>query len=231
MRRPTNFEFTLVHYWLEHAALWWVWNRLYELVRNDATRAWKVVQVMVAYTPTETILAHVAAGPVEDLMMHASLLPEMLREAETNARFRICLGMAYGLPEELKPFIDRETKIESVPTNAVEGTAEEISLMVNWFQNAATSWAPRLFEEMSKNEPEDALFILRMLLASDKHPHLRETVFDEAFGTFVQKNLATYREHLTALVREHQDLRRWCVGLDRAPTDDEEDWTVFVREL
>src|SRR3989442_8297556 len=185
MQRPTNHDFRIVHAWMEYAGAWWAWEQLDEMIQHDRPRAWRMVQVMVVYAPDQGLLGSVAAGPVENLFGLKSL---MLQEAAKNPRFRICLGMTNGLPEELEPFAERETRLNEVQTTgAIKATPEEIGLMVAWFHHSDTSWASMLLDELNRERPDDAMFVLRLLLASaDKYyPHLRETVFLHAFDTFV----------------------------------------------
>jgi hypothetical protein len=172
-----------------------------------------MVQVMVAYAPCLDVLALIAAGPVEDLFGLSKL---MLDEAEKNPRFRICLGMTHGLPPELEP------------------TPEEISLMTAYFHYFDTMWASSYFEELNTKQPEEALFILRLLLGSREYPYLREEeVFGDAFARFVGKNIARFRTELRALVQEHEDLRQWCVNRKSPPlfVEDIEGWTAFMRDI
>src|SRR5215468_3869402 len=110
MRRPTNFDYRIVHAWMENAGTSWAWERLHGMIASDL---WRLVQLMVAYAPDEGLLGSVAAGPVEDLMVGESMKPLMRREAEMNPRFRICLGMTNGMPKELEAFEDRETRLET----------------------------------------------------------------------------------------------------------------------
>src|SRR5688572_18351005 len=112
MRRPTNHDYGVAHAWMEHAAAWWAWERVH--VELDGPARWRMVQVMVAYAPDYGVLGYVAAGPVEDLM-GGQFVKLMRLEAENNPRFRICLGMTHGLPEELEPFADRRPEQEVLP--------------------------------------------------------------------------------------------------------------------
>jgi len=230
MRRPTNHDYRTVLDWLENAHLWWACERIFELVRHEPLRAWRMVQIMVAYAPSELVLGRVAAGLVEDLMGDP-VKPLMLREAEVNPKFRICLGMAHGVPKDLQPFVDRQTKLADVQANAIEATAEEINLMVAWFAESATSWAPSLLDNLNRANPDEALFILRLLLASKESPHVRESVFVRAFHKFVRQNFPNYREDLVALAREHDDLRQWCVQRNNLLTEVVGGWAAFVEDL
>jgi hypothetical protein len=229
MREPTSYDYKVVDAWLAHTQAWWAWERLREMTAKDPLRAWRMVQVMVAYAPARILLANIAAGPVEDLM-HRLVIP-MGREAEVNPRFRICLGMARELPPDLEKLADRQTIIEHVPPIKVDAAPEEIELMVGWFHHSDTFWAYSLFAELTKRRPEDALFILRLLLASDVSPPLRQSVFRDGFVAFARVNFAKYQNALEILIREHEDLRQWCLNLKRSPIDDDQNWADFVRRL
>src|SRR5262245_25065265 len=205
MRRPTNFDYKVVLDWQENKSVWWASERIFDMLQHDRTAAWRMVQVMVAYAPSPAVLALVAAGPIEDLFGLKQLMRD---EAEKNARFRICLGSTNGLPPELEPFADREKGTARLPpARPTVATPEEISLMTSYFHYFDTMWASRYLEELNGKQPDDALFILRLLLASREFPHVREEVFQDAFSRFVGKHLARYRIELSALVQEHEDLR------------------------
>jgi hypothetical protein len=158
----------------------------------------------------------------------------MRNEAEKNARFRICLGSIHGLPPELEPFADLEKGITTLPSaRPMDATPEEISLMTAYIHYSDTLGIRIPREELNRKQPDEALFMLRLLLASREYPHVREAVFSDAFCGFVAKHLARYRTELSALVEEHEDLRQWCVKRKSSPpfVKDIEGWTAFVREL
>jgi hypothetical protein len=231
MRRPTNFEYKVVLKWQANRSLFWAWEQLQEMIKQDRLRAWRMVQVMVAYAPSGDLLAYVAAGPIEDLFGMKELMRD---EAEKNARFRICLGMTYGLPPELEPFADREKEITKLPSaRPIDASPEEISLMTAYFHQSDTMWASAYFEELNAKQPEEALFILRLLLESREYPDVREEVFQEAFASFVGKHLARYRTELSTVVQEHEDLRQWCVKRKSPPlcVEDIDGWTAFIRDI
>jgi hypothetical protein len=230
MRKPTNFDFRIVHAWMENAGAFWAWERLQEMIENDRLRAWRMVQVMVACAPDRGLLGYVAAGPVEDLTLGDVVKPLMRQEAERNARFRICLGMANALPEELERLADRQTK-ELPAATAIQATQDEVALMVAYFHGSDTSWAPTFLEELTRNQPSEALFILRLLVAADEYPHVRDSVFLHAFDAFIRLNFATYREELKSLALQYDDLRRWCLSRKYCPTDDAESWSAFLQDL
>jgi len=231
MRKPTNFDYSVVLDWQANKTVNWASERMYEMLEHDRTGAWRMVQVMVAYAPSLDLLGLVAAGPIEDLFGLRQLMRD---EAEKNARFRLCLGSTNGLPPELEPFADREKGITTLPpARPIDATPDEISLMTAYFHYFDTMWASAYLEELNRKQPDEALFILRLLLASREYPHVREEVFHDAFSRFVGKNLVRYRTELSALVQEHEDLRQWCVERKSAPplVKDVEEWTAFLRDI
>jgi len=231
MRRPTNFDYKVVLTWQANNSVWWASERMFELLQNDRPAAWRMVQVMVAYAPSPDILALVAAGPIEDLFDLKQLMRD---EAEINARFRICLGSTNGLPPELEPFADRKKGNARLPlARPLVATPEEVSLMTAYFHYFDTMWASDYLEELNGKHPDDALFILRLLLASREYPHVREEIFHDAFSQFIGKHLARYRTELSALVQEHEDLRQWCVKRKSPPlfVNDIEGWTAFIHDI
>jgi hypothetical protein len=231
VRRPTNFDYEVVLDWQANKSVWWACERIFEMLEHDRPAAWRMVQVMVAYAASQDLLALVAAGPIEDLFS----LKELMRdEAEKNARFRICLGSTHGLPPELEPFADRERPITTLPpARPIDATPEEISLMTAYFHHSDTMWASAYLEELNTKQPDEALFILRLLLASRECPHVREEIFSDAFSRFAGKNLAKFRSELIALVQEHEDLRQWCVKWKSPPVfvKDDEVWAGFMRDI
>ena len=105
--------------------------------------------------------------------------------------------------------------------------------MTAYFHYFETMWASAYLEELNGKQPDDALFILRLLLASREYPHVSEEVFSDAFSRFVGKHLAKYRTELSALVQEHEDLRQWCVKRKSPPlfVNDIEGWTAFIHDI
>ena len=229
MRRPTNFDYSVVLDWQAHKSVNWASDCMYEMLEHDRTGAWRMVQVMVAYAPSLDVLGLVAAGPIEDLFGLKQLMRD---EAEKNARFRLCLGSTNGLPPELEPFAEREKGLTTLPpARPIDATPDEISLMTAYFHYFDTMWASAYLEELNRKQPDEALFILRLLLASREYPHVREEVFHDAFSGFVGKNLVRYRTELSDLVQEHEDLRQWCVERKPPLVKDGEEWTAFLRDI
>jgi hypothetical protein len=224
--RPTSFDSSAVRDWQVNHDAFWAWEKIWDM---PAPERWRMVQVMVAYAPDRDVLATVAAGPVEDSFG----LTELMRdEAEKNARFRICLGMAYGLPSELQPFVDHRKESEPLPPgNPVDATPEEINVMTAYFHHSDTMWAPAYFEDLNQRQPEEALFFLRLLLASREYPQVRTDVFSDAFARFVRHNFASHRTELRELLLEHEDLRHWCMNKKYPPIKAVEGWDAFVQDL
>jgi len=222
----------MAHAWMDHAAAWWAWERVYDLVQNDKPAAWHMIQVMVAYAPDYGSLGSVAAGPVEDLM-GGKYLKLMREEAQSNPRFRICLGMTNGLPEELEPFAEKRNKLEVLPpSQSIEATPDEIKLMVAYFHHSDTGWASLLFSELNHNKPDEALFMIRLLLdqAEKYSPQLTEEVFS-AVDSFIHVNFGAYQQELKALAMERESLRQWFLRKTWPPINDSEGWAAFLDGL
>jgi hypothetical protein len=183
-----------------------------ELVRTDARAAWHLVQVMVAYAPDYGALISVAAGPVEDLR-NPAIIPLMVAEAQVNARFRVCLGAANAMPEELERLALKHGEHQPLPpANAVDATADEIRVMTAWFHNHDTFWIAHMLKEWNKASPNDALQVLRVLLKlCDESPQVREAVLSEAVEGFLRHNPTEYREQVEWLARDHEALREYLV--------------------
>jgi hypothetical protein len=232
MRKPTNFDHSKVFDWLYNSRAFWAWERLYKFVSEDPHRAWRMVQVMIAYAPDKDILGVVAAGPVEDLM-GGEFLPLMRQEAEANPRFRIALGMTYGLAKELEPFAERTADFEKLPPiQPLALTPEEIELMTAYFHQSDTIWAHSLFDELNRYNPPEALAMIQMLLdKAEKNPDLLEDVFVHAVNSFVNANFRAYRSELTTMAMQHEPLRQYFMDTNYPWTNDSEGWASMIRDL
>lgn len=218
MRKPTNFDYKMVLSWLDNHRAFWAWERMYELVSDDPPRAWRMIQVMVAYAPDRGTLGYVAAGPVED-MMGGDFLMRMREEAEINPRLRIALGMTNGLPKELEPFAEQGAEGEKLPPILpIAVTPEEVELMTAYFHQRDISWTDSFFGDLNRYNPTEALFMLQMLLDKAKNiPDLLEDVFVHAVNPFVHTNFTAYRPELTALAMHNEALRQWFTTKYRWP--------------
>jgi hypothetical protein len=54
----------------ERDELFWSFDALWELCRNDPEMAWRVIVDIYRNRPAERVLANLAAGPIEDLLVH-----------------------------------------------------------------------------------------------------------------------------------------------------------------
>jgi hypothetical protein len=205
---------------------------MYELVSEDPHRAWRMVQVMIAYSPDVGTLGYVAAGPVEDLM-GGEFLPLMRQEAENSPRFRIALGMTNGLAKELEPFAQRTVDFEKLlPIQPLPLTPEEIELMTAYFRQHDTIWAGRLFDELNRYNPPEALFMLQMLLdKASEMPDLLGKVFGQAVNPFVRANFTAYKSELTAIAMRYEALRQYFITTKYPGTKDSEGWADMIRDL
>ncbi|MGE5529365.1 MAG: peptidoglycan-binding domain-containing protein [Patescibacteria group bacterium] len=92
-------------------------STLDRLVRSDPARAWGIILDLVAVTANESLLAFLAAGPIEDLLVHH---PEMIDKIEHDSLIdeKLCgvLDCVWknGLPDEtwtrLQRIVDRQYK-------------------------------------------------------------------------------------------------------------------------
>jgi hypothetical protein len=232
MRKPTNFDYSKVLDWVYHHRSFWAWERMDELLREDAHRAWRMVQVMIAYAPDSGTLGYVAAGPVENLM-GGEFIPLMREEAENSPRFRIALGMTNGLAKELEPFAERTADFEELPpVQPISVTAEEIALMVAYFHNGDTCWAASLFSQLKHHNAAEAFFMLQMLLdKAEKNPELLNDVFVHAVDPFIAINFSGYKSDLTAIAMRNEALRQYFIDTKYPRTNDSEGWADMIRDL
>ena len=95
-RRERNKDFdTYVESW-----------QLDQMVDNDPVTAWDLIQKLVEKAPTDSLLALIAAGPLENLLWKHG--PEFIDDVEITARqnpkFRKCLRAVWGA-NSMKPEI------------------------------------------------------------------------------------------------------------------------------
>lgn len=69
-----------------------------DLVRSDPDRAWSLILGLIDQAPTQLILAIVAAGPLEDLLvLHGTAVIERVEiQARQTPKFRKCLRAVWG---------------------------------------------------------------------------------------------------------------------------------------
>src|SRR5437762_2249983 len=104
--------------------------------------------------------------------------------------------------------------------------------MVGYFHHHDTGWAFMLLEELTRRHPDEALFILGLLLkVSAEMPPLREEIFLHAFDLFVRLNFDTYRDELKNLALQNDDLRQWFLNRANEGINGAGGWAAFVDDL
>ena len=72
-------------------------DQMYKWVRRDPERAWRIIHAIRAQGGTDEVLANLAAGPLEDLMVYHG--PAFIERVETlsrqDAQFRKLLGAVW----------------------------------------------------------------------------------------------------------------------------------------
>jgi hypothetical protein len=81
----------------------WSWDRLWELVRDDPEAAWGVIQI-IREDGSDRILANLAAGPLEDLLVeHGDQFIDRVEAlARRDAQFKKLLGAVWQNSMSLK---------------------------------------------------------------------------------------------------------------------------------
>ncbi len=72
----------------------WAFETLGDIARNDPSLCLALIIEILASTDDENVLAVLAAGPLEDVLVHHGpiLISQVEREAETNEKFKYLLG-------------------------------------------------------------------------------------------------------------------------------------------
>jgi hypothetical protein len=70
----------------------------YDLVYEQPDRAWSIILELIRLAPDDTVLAIIAAGPLENLLCaHGpDFIERVETQASTNPRFRHCLAGVWG---------------------------------------------------------------------------------------------------------------------------------------
>lgn len=93
---------------------WWAWEKLRRMIEAYPEVGWDLVQDLVRYAPSDRVLAHVAAGPLEDLLVqHGDLLIERVdAAAATDLKFRKCLACVWQnrMPDSLWAKVQAATR-------------------------------------------------------------------------------------------------------------------------
>jgi hypothetical protein len=89
----------------EHNDDFWAVVRLHDFIRNDPESAWQIIETIRTSDPSDHVLANLAAGPVEDLLVHHG--ERFIDRIETLSRqdpqFRKLLGAVWqsAIPESV----------------------------------------------------------------------------------------------------------------------------------
>lgn len=77
-----------------YEALFWSHEQLSELTRNDPESALEIILAILLTNDPDVILANLAAGPLEDLLVHhgPTFIDRVESEASQNPKFRHLLG-------------------------------------------------------------------------------------------------------------------------------------------
>ena len=81
----------------EREAEFWAFERLSNLVQDDPEEAWKVIEAMRRLDGTDSILANIAAGPLEDLLVYHGdkFIDRFELLARDDQQFRKMLGAVW----------------------------------------------------------------------------------------------------------------------------------------
>ena len=103
-----------------NSELFWAWEQVNEAVQNSPEEGWPLILALVDSAPNDPILANVAAGPLEDLIVqHGEQFIERIEVmARQNAKFRKSLTGAWcegDIPNEIYLRLQHYTATVSEP--------------------------------------------------------------------------------------------------------------------
>ena len=81
----------------EGSPYFWAFVKLYDLVRDEPEHAWRTIEEILRMDSCDAMLAYVAAGPVEDLLVHhgAEFIERVEEQAGRDPIFRKMLGAVW----------------------------------------------------------------------------------------------------------------------------------------
>jgi hypothetical protein len=111
--------------WIDYAARadadddehFWACELVDDLVRSDPEAAWPLILELVRRSQSDDLLANVAAGPLEDLLVRhgEAFIERVERQAQADRRFRKCLRGVWGwsaIPKDVQARIQAAVKDE-----------------------------------------------------------------------------------------------------------------------
>lgn len=234
MQPPTTNEMLLAAHWIEHAESSWAWDEVRELMQEHAESK-KFVQLAISYAPDNGTLAAIAAGPVEDLARTADGAAWLIEEASRSPRLRLCLAYTYVSDGPLGELVERcnEEKLEfsTLPVESrVEGTPEDVALLIAWLHHGDTSWAATLLDELTRTDVASTVRLLRILvrMAADR-PDTMRAMRTNIFQPLIARQFTRNRDALLTAIRGDTLLTSWLKE-SRRPYDVEADaWLRFVE--
>ena len=71
----------------------WAFDAMCDLVSDEPETSWPIILNLVAESPSDLVLANVAAGPLEQLVARhgPKFIARIVKEAERDPRFKKCL--------------------------------------------------------------------------------------------------------------------------------------------
>jgi hypothetical protein len=89
----------------QRSSLFSAHKKMYALTRNDPEMAWSIIKIMWKLDSSEKILANIAAGPLEDLLVyHGEKFIDRVEEAAQNDPiFKKMLGAVWqnAIPDDV----------------------------------------------------------------------------------------------------------------------------------
>ena len=92
-------------------ANFWTYMALDELRDDDLERYWKIINEIKHAVDSDFMLSNLAAGPVEDLLVHSGsvFIERIEARAKDDARFKVMLGFVWknDMPDDIWAAVQR----------------------------------------------------------------------------------------------------------------------------
>jgi hypothetical protein len=90
---------------------WWVWEKVQRMIDAHPEVAWQIILRLVASAPSDSVLAVVAAGPLEGLICRhpREMIDRVEQRVRQDARFREAVSGVWGrsrLPSDVRARLD-----------------------------------------------------------------------------------------------------------------------------